>query len=133
MSKAAATIDAAGHCFEENPSWLRLMILSKALIDGVELLLLPRKLLTVVQAINRLVLEQIGDTREAREFACVLSQPFIDNKARQIFSVKVLTGRSFRLEEHRVMLHAEAGPSPDKEALPAVVNAVPAAKQFVHG
>jgi hypothetical protein len=31
------------------------------------------------------------------------------------------------------MLHAETGASPDKEALSAVVNAVPAAKEFVHG
>jgi hypothetical protein len=100
MRKGATTVNAAGHCFEEDPSWLRLMILSKALIDGVELLLLPRELLTVLQAINALVLDQVSDTRESRKFARMLSQPFIHDKAWKILSVKVLTGRSFRMEKH---------------------------------
>jgi hypothetical protein len=30
------------------------------------------------------------------------------------------------------MLHTVAGPSTDKEALPAILNAVPTAKEFVH-
>jgi hypothetical protein len=46
--------------------------------------------------------------------------------------VKIFAGRSFWIKKHCVMLHTVAGPSTDKEALPAILNAVPTAKEFVH-
>ena len=73
MSYRTTPIYAAGHGLKKNPSWPSLVILSKTLINGIELPPLPRKLLTIVQALNRFVFNQIGNARERRKFPRVLS------------------------------------------------------------
>jgi hypothetical protein len=132
MSEGTAAVNASGHCLQEYPSRLRLVVLRKTLIDRIELLPFPRKLLAVVQTVDRLPLDQIGDSRERRKLAGMLSQPFIHDETRQILAMQVLAGRSLGLEEHGVVLDAEARPLADEQTLSAVMDAIPAAEERVH-
>jgi hypothetical protein len=57
---------------------------------------------------------------------------FINDRFRTSEIGLILQFRGMGNNSHCVMLHTVAGPSTDKEALPAIMNAVPTAKEFVH-
>jgi hypothetical protein len=131
MYNRPPSINSACERFNEYPSWIAFMKLSKYIRKWIKYSPLPSKFLAVINQINGLSRVQPYHAGEFGKFGGMLPHAIVYHELWKIFPMQILACRVIGIPNYGVMSQAKTHAPANIETLAAILYAISAAEQLI--